>query len=431
MFSVAYKRYVLMALTTVYMMTYLDRYLVALLLQPIKEDLLLSDTQLGFLTGIAFALFYATLGIPIARWADRGNRVTIMSIAIGMWGGMVMLCGLVTNFVQLMLVRIGAAVGEAGCMPPSYSLIGDYFQGRKHTRAMSIYMMGGPLNVLVSFAVAGWLNELYGWRVAFLLVGLPALLVAAAVRLTISEPRLRSDRAAAAAPAMPPLKVVFHTLWQQRSFRHLIMALVLYFGAGIGVSTWYAAFLTRSHGMGSGEMGMWLGLTIGLGGAAGSVLGGLMADRYMADNERARMRAAAVAMALLVPLYAVFLFVPHRYLALAMLAPIAIVTSTIYAPAFALMQRLVVSEMRATALAVTLLMANLIGMGFGPQAVGILSDLFAPTLGTDALRAAMFIVSFMALGSAYYFWTVGRTVREDLSAMAADGFFIEPARQSV
>src|ERR1700733_313850 len=172
MFSEAYKRYVLGALTFVYALNYLDRGLILLLLQPIKDDLHLSDTQLGFLTGIAFGLFYATLGVPIARWSDRGNRVTITSMAIALWGMTVMSCLFVSNFAQLLAARVAAAVGESGCMPPTYSLIGDYFPAAtERTRAMAIYMLAGPLAAIVSFVLGGWLNELYGWRVTFFVMG--------------------------------------------------------------------------------------------------------------------------------------------------------------------------------------------------------------------------------------------------------------------
>src|SRR6266853_1651165 len=189
MFSKAYRRYVLGTLMLVYTLNCLDRGAVVLLLQPIKDDLGLTDGQLGFLTGIAFGLFYATLGLPIARWADRGNRVTITSAAIGLWGATVMLSLFVANFFQLVLARVAAAVGESGAMPPTYSLVGDYFpEPAERTRAMAIYWLAGPLAMLISFIAGGRLNELYGWRVAFFVMGVPGLIVAALVAMTISEP---------------------------------------------------------------------------------------------------------------------------------------------------------------------------------------------------------------------------------------------------
>src|SRR5437899_1532011 len=224
MFSAAYKRYVLAILTLVFTLNYLDRILIILLLQPIKEDLHLSDTQLGFVTGIAFALFYATLGLPIARWADRGNRATITSLAIGLWGVTVMACLFVTNFVQLVFARIAAAVGEAGCMPPTYSLLGDYFPGpSERPRAMATYWLASPLSALISFITGGWLNERYGWRATFFVIGIPALLVAALVKLTIIEPRLHASGGQVPERRLLRMADVLIALWRQRSSRHLTL----------------------------------------------------------------------------------------------------------------------------------------------------------------------------------------------------------------
>jgi MFS family permease len=271
MFSEAYKSYVLGALTLVYSLNFLDRGLIVLLLQPIKEDLHLSDTQLGFLTGIAFALFYATLGLPIARWADRGNRVTITSVAISLWGVTVMLCLFVGNFVQLVVARVAAAVGEAGCMPPTYSLVGDYFpKPAERTRAVAIYMLAGPIASLVSFMAGGWLNERYSWRLTFFVMGIPALLVALLVKTTVVEPRTRADRSQSPQRQLPRLASVLGTLWAQRSTRHLSMAIILLFTLGYGLGPWYGAFMMRSHAMHTAELGIWLGLIFGVSGFVGA-----------------------------------------------------------------------------------------------------------------------------------------------------------------
>ena len=234
----------------------MDRFLIGMLMQPIKEELLLSDTQLGFLTGIAFAFFYATLGIPIARWADRGNRLTIISIAMALWGGMVMLCSVVTNFLQLALVRIGAAVGEAGCLPPAYSLIGDYFSVPERTRAFAIYMSGVSISIVISSSLAGWINELYGWRVAFLLIGAPGLLMAILVKVTLSEPRQYVDKQLESQEPPQRLSEVLIALWRQRTFRRLIIALTLVNFVGMGLGQWLPAFYIRNYGIATGELGL-------------------------------------------------------------------------------------------------------------------------------------------------------------------------------
>lgn len=420
MFSVAYKRYVLSLMAAVYLFNLVDRGLMMLLLEPIKDDLRLSDTQLGFLTGIAFALFYATLGLPMARWADRGNRVTITSVAIALWSVTVMSCVLVTSYAQLVFARIAAAVGESGSNPPTYSLVGDYFPGAaERSRAMSIYVSGSTLSALLSFILGGWLNEQYGWRMTFFLLGIPGLLLAILVKLTVQEPRTLTPNISIAPKTAPPLRDVLTLLWRQRSCRHLSIALIVLYMLSLGLSPWYAAFMMRSHGMGTAELGVWLGVIVGVGGTAGILLGGYGASRWFADNERGQLRAIAIGVALLMPCLAGFLLVPSKLQALLALVPIAIAFNFFFGPIFALLQRLVPQEMRATMLAVIMLFANLIGMGVGPQIVGIVSDVLRPTLGDDALRYAMLIVSGVAFLGAVYFWKSGETISSDIQAQNA------------
>jgi MFS family permease len=415
MLAVARQRYVLGLLTLIYMMNILDRGLIVLLLQPIKQDLRLSDTQLGFVTGIAFALFYSTLGVPIARWADRGNRVTITSVAIGLWSLTVMSCLLVTNFVQLVVARIAAAIGESGCMPPTYSLLGDYFpHPGERTQAMAIYSMAGPFAALVSFMLGGWLNEIYGWRLTFFVLGLLAALL---VKWTIPEPRLEARDARVKKPASRPLIAVLRGLWRQQSSRNLCVAFVLLYTMGSGLGPWYAAFMMRSHGIGTAELGVWFGLMFGICQLVGILFGGYLGGRWLPDNERGQMRISAVFVALVTPFCALFLLVHGKHQALIALAPLIIVWSIFLGPAFALMQRLVVDEARATALAVVMLFSNLIGAGVGPQLVGWLSDLFKPYLGVDSLRCAMLTMSSIAPWAAFHLWRVGRTVKTDLAAV--------------
>jgi MFS family permease len=415
LFTKLYKRYVLSILTLVFTLNYLDRCLIALLLQPIKESLHLSDTQLGFLTGIAFGLFYATLGLPIARWADRGDRAAITSLAIGLWSATVMGCLLVGNFVQLALARIAASVGEAGCMPPTSSLLGDYFPApAERTRAMAIYWLASPLSALISFMLGGWLNELYGWRITFFLMGLPGIVVAIVVKKTIIEPRRLPGQSLGAERQLPRMRQVVGALWQQRSSRHLSIAIIVLFTTTLGLSPWFAAFMVRSHGMGTGELGVWLGLIFGLGGVAGILLGGYVVERFFPSDEFGQMRLIAIVVAALFPCSGVFLLLPNKHDALFALIFWVVAFNFVLGPIFALLQRLVADEMRATVLAVVMLLANLIGMGTGSQAVGTLSDLMSPVIGSDSLRYAMLVMSIVALWSACHFWRAAKTVQHDL-----------------
>lgn len=415
------KGWALFILTSTYTLNYLDRGLMVILLQSIKEDLRLSDTQLGFLTGIGFALFYATVGVPIARWADRGNRVTITSMAIGLWGLTVMGCIFARNFVQLVCARVAAAIGESGCMPPTYSLLGDYFpKSSERTRAMSIYMLAGPFAVLISFIAGGKLNDLYGWRTTFFITGIPGILFAAIIRLTLKDPRVLAGSNGQKTPdrKLPRFGAILGILWKQKSTRHLSLAIITLFTMGYGMAPWYAAFMIRSHHMRTDELGLWLGLIFGIGGIVGIYGGGYLSDRWFAQNDRAQMRLSAFTVVSLVPCYALFLLVPEKSEALLALTPLIVVFNVFCGPSFALMQRLVTDEMRATTLAVIMLLVNLIGMGIGPQIVGILSDYLAPTVGADSLRYSMLMVSVVAIWSAYHFWKVGESVSEDLTAAA-------------
>lgn len=415
MLGLAYKRYALSMLTLVSVLSFLDSGLIGLLLQPIKEDLHLSDTQLGLLTGIVFGLFYATLGLPMASWADRGNRTNITSLALALWGLAVMACLFVTNFFQLMLTRVGAAVGDAGVKPPTYSLLGDYFpEAAERTRAMAIYWSAGPMAALISFVGGGWLNEMYGWRLTMFLMGVPGLLAAVLVKLTLAEPRVQMNRAQASQPPAPRMTYVMSVLWRRRAARHLIFALILLQTMSVGLNPWVAAFMMRSHGMGTADVGTWLGLIFGIGGVAGALTGGYVSGRWFGRNEQGQMRLSAIMIGSLVPWYALFLLLPQKHQALATLLPLMIAFGFFLGPTYALFQRLVAPEMRATSLALLMLFGNLIGLGLGPLIVGVISDLLTPALGSESLRYAMLAMSLVSLWSAYHFWQVGRTVKEDL-----------------
>jgi predicted MFS family arabinose efflux permease len=279
---------------------------------------------------------------------------------------------------------------------------------------MTIYMLAGPLATLISFVLGGWLNEHYGWRITFFIVGVPALLVAVLVKFTIAEPPRRTTHAAVPQPQLIRLTNVLSMLWHQRSARHLTLGIILFWTMGLGLMPWYAAFMMRTHAMGTAELGVWLGLIVGSGGGAGMLLGGYVAGRWFPNNERTQMRLSALMIASLVPCFALFLLLPRKYEALIAFIPLIMVFNCFFGPTFALLQRLVADDTRATTLAVVMLLANFIGMGIGPQMVGTLSDVLAPALGVDSLRYAMLIMSFTALWAAYHFWQVGNKVESDL-----------------
>lgn len=245
--KVTYRNYLLVLLTIIMVFNYVDRLALGLMMQDIKTDLALSDTQLGFLTGIAFALFYAVMGIPIARWADRGNRVTIISATAAVWSAAVALCGAASNFAQMLVVRVCVAVGEAGCHPPAFSMIADHFDRSERPRAVARYMLGWPLALIAGYFAAGWLNEIYGWRITFVLIGVPGMLLALLARYTLKEPRLTRESAveapiSATEAPQSSVKDVFFTLLRNAAFRNLLFCFSLSYFFGNGILQWLPAW---------------------------------------------------------------------------------------------------------------------------------------------------------------------------------------------
>jgi MFS family permease len=400
-----YRSRMLTLLAMVYAFHFIDRGILTLLIEDIKRDMQLTDTQVGLLTGMAFALFYSTLGIPIARWADRGNRITIISLATALWSAMVVCCGLAGTYLQLLAARIGAAVGEAGCVPPAQSLIADYYERKERARAMALYMVGGQASIILTSAVAGWLNQLYGWRVAFLVLGAPGLLLALLVRFYLHEPRLSAGAVRPAAAAPVGYLTEFKILWRQRAFRHLTIGftLITFFGAGIG--QWMPPFLIRTYGINTAELGAWYGLIWGVGGVVGTYAGGHLASRYAADDERLQLKAMAGLLAGFIPLYLGIYLVHNIHVVFGLMTVGALLLTAMVAPLFALLQQVVSANMRAMAIAVALLLSNLIGMGVGPVVVGAISDFLAPRLGDGSLRAALVI------WTPGYLWAVAHLLR--------------------
>jgi predicted MFS family arabinose efflux permease len=415
-FSDAYRRYALILLTAVYTLSYMDRLMLGMLMQPMKNDLHLSDTQLGFMTGIAFALFYATLGVPIARWADRGDRVTIASLAIGLWSVVVAACGFAGSFGQLVLLRVGAAVGEAGVFPPAYSLIGDYFEEKARVRAFSVFMSALSVSLLLSYILAGWLNELVGWRMTFVLVGAPGVLASILIRATLKETRGHPTETSGPRPRAPRLKETVSALVGNRSYVLIVGALTFANFAGIGVGSWQAAYFIRQYDIPTAELGLWMGLLTGGFGGIATWLGGVLASRVYPQDYAGQLRASAMIVIFMFPCYLLMLYSPWKLLALLMIAPVAVTTLSFYGPVISMIQGLVDTRTRAVAMALLLLVLNLIGMGIGPQATGLLSDILTPSLGVGGLRLAMAIGAAAALASAWCFWRASRAVGPDMLA---------------
>jgi predicted MFS family arabinose efflux permease len=280
------RNYALVVLTIVYTFNFIDRQLLSILQESIKVDLSLSDSQLGLLTGFAFAMFYVTAGIPIARFADRSNRRNIVAVSVGLWSAMTALSGFAQNYAQLLAARVGVGIGEAGGSPPSHSIVSDIFPPEKRATALSFYSTGVNLGILFGFLFGGWLNEFFGWRIAFMVVGIPGILLAILVRTTVREPIRGLMENRTASETQVPFKEVISLLWKRKTFRHMAFACGLNAFAGYGTVNWLASFFIRSHGMSTGELGTWLALSTGLFGAIGILLGGILGDKLGKRDKR-------------------------------------------------------------------------------------------------------------------------------------------------
>ncbi len=410
-----YRWYAVGVLTAVYASSQVDRQIMAILLEPIKIELGASDTQMGFLVGLTFALFYATLGMPIAMFADRSNRRNIITAAISIWSAMTVLCGYAASFLQLSLARIGVGIGEAGSTPPSHSIIADLFPPMERGTAMGIFALGVNLGLLIAYLAGGWLSENWGWRMTFVAVGLPGLVIAALLFLTVSEPqRGAAEVKPADTAAAPSFRAVAGYMWQVRSIRHLTIGAALAGFIGYGFVLWMPSFLVRSHGLSPTEVGLTLALLTGVVGGLGTFTAGKLADVLARRDERWRAWLVAAGKAGYVPFLAGVFLVDELWLALLLYLVPAFFGGFYLAPTAALIQSLVSLRMRALASAIVLFVLNIIGMGFGPQLVGIMSDWFAPEYGRESLRMALLVLSFLNLWCGYHYFTAARTLRRDL-----------------
>ena len=415
-----YANYVLALLFVAYVFNFVDRQILGILLESIKRDLVVSDFWMGMLTGFAFAVFYATLGLPIARLADLWVRRTIIALGLALWSGMTALSGLSQNFGQMLAARIGVGVGEAALSPPAHSLISDYFPPERRATALGIYAVGIHVGTLFGFKLGGVLDDAFGWRTTFLIVGLPGLLLAALVRFTVKEPkRGRADPARAQPAPAPPVSEVLRHLMRQPSFVYLAIAMGAMAFAGYAFSVWAPTFLKRAHALSSSEAGD-LGWPIGVGGALGSILAGWLADRLGRRDPRWWTWVPALAGVLPLPFTLTFLFHADPTLALLISTPGLAIAAFYQGPSFATVQNLAPPPMRAVASGLMLFITTMIGYALGPPTVGLLNDTVFAHHGELAVRYSLAVVLSGAgvLGTVFYL-LAARSLRADLQRSAA------------
>ena len=397
-------------LTVTYFFSYMDRQILAILLEDIKADLVLSDTQLGLLSGLVFAIFYATLGIPIARLADRTSRRNIIAASLAVWSAMTALCGLAQNFTQLMLARIGVGIGEAGSSPPSHSIIADLYPPEKRASAMAVYSLGVVLGAGFGTLIGGFVATHYGWRVAMFTVGLPGVALAVLVKMFVVEPRRGLSDASRVVEQgdAPSVAQGFAAMWRSAPAVHLVVGVTLTSMIGYAMTGWGPSYMQRSLGLSKLDISYYYALPAALLGSISAIAGGRIADRLAKTRGLHVQSWVVMAMkGVALPFALGFYWMDDAVPALGLYFVYFLFANSYLGPSFALIQHLAPLRLRATWAAITLLVINLVGLGLGPLLVGRLSDWLAPTAGEDSLRWALVIVVSLTPWALFHYWRAG------------------------
>jgi MFS family permease len=402
--------YALAALGVISLLNYGDRIIIAVLLEPIKEEFGSSDAQLGLLTGFAFAIFYGSFAIPLARLADSKNRVALLSIVIALWSLMTALSGAAQNFAQLLLARIGVGIGQAGCVPASHSLISDYFLRERRVFALGMFHAAGSIGVLAFVYLAGLIAETLNWRWAFCLLGMPGVLVAIIVWFTVREPPRGSQDPGFVAPVKSlHWHEAFPILLRRSTFVQVIAGIALSSFTFLGVAQWIPAFLVRSHDMPLDQIGLSFGLAMGVGLLTGQVLGSLTGPWLVGRDRRWECWLPALAYALAVPMYILAFIATSPYFALFMVFMGMLAGGLSYGPMLASIQSVSEPYLRATAVSLSMFFSALIGQGAGPFFIGYISDILTPAYGDEALRIALILSTVVMAWGALHFYLASRT----------------------
>jgi MFS family permease len=409
--------YVLGVLTIVYALNIADRFSISTLIEPIRLEMRLSDSGVAFLTGVALAVFYVTVGIPIATLADRISRRNILVLALAVWSGMTAFCGLSQNYWQLLLARFGVGIGEAGGTPPSTSMIADTFPSGRRPMALTIFALGACIGAWLGSSVAGGIAERYGWRAAFLVLGVPGLLWALIVWLTVREPRRGQLDAAVTRSQSSTLGSTLRFIATQRSAVHLLISGSVATFWSWGLMWWTPTFLQRSHHLTVGQAGALLGQMHLIAGTAGTVLASWLMGRSAAADPRYVCRLLAWVTALTTIPSIILYWVASEQAATLLLWIFVPAVYFYIGPILGLLQNVVPAHMRATTCAILLFAANLANLVIAPQLIGLLSDWFAHSFGAgrESLRWALLLLAPTGLWAAWHLWTSGVTIREDVA----------------
>jgi predicted MFS family arabinose efflux permease len=406
--------YILWMVMLVYVVNYIDRNVLAIVLPEIKHEFTLTDFESGILSGTAFAVTYATLGMPLAWLADRSNRRNVIAFSMALFSAMTLVCAYSVNAVQLVVARIFTGVGEAGTGPSIQSIIADLYEPKERAGALAFYSAGLNIGLLIAFFSGGLIAQHYGWRVAFLAAGVPGLVLFFLFMFTVPEPKRGQVEKAVDAEKAPGLLKSFGYLWKRPSFRWMAIGSGLSSFGGYAGITFTPMFLSISHGMGPAERGLTLSMLSGVAGGIGTYLAGILADRFSRRDVRWNLYLLVIIVVISVPFMPFFYLSPSLTVTLAAAIVPTAVGAAFVSPVTALTQRIAPLRMRVQAAAILFFVLNMIGYGMGPAAVGELSDLLKPTLGDDSIRWAMLATSTTWIASAFCYWFASRTIVEDI-----------------
>ena len=393
--------------------SYVDKNIIGVLLEQIKTEFQASDVMLGLLGGISFALFYATLGIPIARWADRGDRKLVITVSLSIWSVMTVICGLTHTFWQLAAARVGVGAGEAGAIPPAQSLLADYYPPAARAQAIGIFMMSSSAGYAVALVFGGWIAQSYGWRAAFLAVGLLGAGFAPMTHLILKEPR-HAPRFAVRPEDHEPTLTAIRVLFRKAAYRNILSAIVVYFMMAYGAHVFIVSFMIRTHGLNVAQAGTTFGVVSAAGAVVGYLGGGMLADRLSARNVAWGARMAGWGMIAAMPLFELALSAPTVATMATLLLLSTVALTGVVPPMFSALHMVCGSKRRAISVAVTFFFANLLGLGFGPVITGELSDTLTSAYGkAEGLRYALMIVMIVFIPAGWFMLRAARHLKAD------------------
>ena len=412
--------YALVMLTVIYSLNFLDRTVITILIDPIKHDYHLSDKAMGFISGFGFVIFYSILAAPVARWADRGNRRSIITWGLVVWSGMTALAGIARNALELTLSRFGVGVGEAAGTAPSSSMISDLFAGGRRSTAMAVYQLGPVFGGFFGAFIGGWVNQYYGWHNAFLVAGVPGLLVAVIFRLTVKEPTRGSTEQKRVDARQQNLRETFRFMLGQRCYLVLLVGFCFTTFTQFGFGTWTAPFLGRIHHLSSKDIGTYIGTVRAGAGLVGTLIGGYLSDWAGRRNVRWRIHISAICSMLACPGVLLFALSRSLFWCIVGFTMVSAASPVHVGPIVAVSHSVVKVGMRAFATSVIYLISELLGLGLGPFLIGVFNDHYRLRLGVDVIRYSMSAAALTTLIGGLLFSLAARFLERDMARTAGE-----------